>query len=219
MYTCVCINVEAQGSYQGSSLIALQPYSFEAKSLKPRAHRPSLASQLALKILPPSSKTGVTGSLLSPLGIYVASGDLDPSPLAFPESASYWAIFPTLLDVSFDTVFEHGMSYCCQDFWMTSLWKQCLTTTPTPCLQSGSWFSSDPDPPEFPFNFQLLLTIAQKFDLFFLLLRWFQTSLYFPIFIFPFGHTFHSYFQTVLYWDCKWTFVQYFKSFKDSDTL
>lgn len=89
MYTCVCINVEAQGSYQGSSLIALQPYSFEAKSLNPRAHRPSLASQLALKILPPSSTTGVTGSLLSPLGIYVASGDLDPSPLAFPESASY----------------------------------------------------------------------------------------------------------------------------------
>lgn len=121
-------------------MTALQPYSFEAKSLNPRAHRPSLASQLALKILPPSSKTGVTGSLLSPLGICVASGDLDPSPLAFPESASYWAIFPTLLDVSFDTVFEHGMSYCCQDFWMTSLWKQCLTTAPTPCLQSGSWF-------------------------------------------------------------------------------
>lgn len=27
--------------------------------------------------------------------------------------------------------------------------------------------SSDPDPPEVSFNFQLLLTIAQKFDLFF----------------------------------------------------
>lgn len=191
MYTCVSIHVEAQGSYQGSSLIALQPYSFEAKSLNPRAHRRSLASLLALKILPPSSKTGITGSLLSPPGIYVASGDLNPSPLTFPESASYWAISQPCY-MCLNTVFEHGMSYGCQDFWMTSLWKQCLTTTPTPSLQSESWFLLTLIHQKFHSTFNSYWQLPKNLTCF-LLLRWFQASLYFPIFIFLFGLTFHSY--------------------------
>lgn len=190
MYTCVCILVEAQGSYHGSFLIALQPYSFEAKSLNPRAHRRSLASHLALNILPPSifqdwhyrQSTKATWHLCSLWGSESQSA-------CFPRKCFILSHLPNPARC----VLTQSLNTGCHIAARSSEWPPCESNVWPQHQHHAYRVDHGFFQPWSTGNSIQLSTPTDncpKIWLVFLLLRWFQTSLYFPIFIFPLASLF-----------------------------